>query len=172
MQLSFTLAGPTEAAALAELRSAAARDLTRRYGEGHWSVEPSERGALADLRHAEVWVARRRRAIVGTYRLATKKPWAIDRTYFSDCRRPVYLTNMAVHPEFQRQGIGRRCLEHALDRVRRWPADAIRLDAYDADAGAGGFYDRCGFREVGRVTYRSTPLVYFELLLNASPIQS
>jgi GNAT superfamily N-acetyltransferase len=172
MQLTFTLAGPAEALALAELRSAAARDLTQRYGEGHWSVEPSERGALADLRHAEVWVARSRRGAVGTFRLTTKKPWAIDRTYFTDCRRPVYLTNMAVHPDFQRQGIGRRCLEHAIERVRRWPADAIRLDAYDADAGAGGFYGHCGFREVGRVTYRSTRLVYYELLLRALQIHS
>jgi ribosomal protein S18 acetylase RimI-like enzyme len=172
MQLSFTLAGPSESAAVAGLRSAAARDLTHRYGAGHWSIEPSERGALADLRHAEVWVARDKRAIVGTFRLAAKKPWAIDRAYFTECRRPIYLTNMAVHPEFQRQGIGRRCLDHAIERVRGWPADAIRLDAYDAEAGAGGFYDKCGFREVGRVTYRSTRLVYYELLLNAARIRS
>lgn len=167
MQLSFTLAGPSEGAALAELRSTAARDLTQRYGEGHWSIEPSERGAVGDLRHAEVWVAREGQLVVGTYRLAIKKPWAIDLTYFTQCRRPIYLTNMAVYPEFQRRGIGRECLEHAVERVRRWPADAIRLDAYDAAAGAGGFYDRCGFREVGRVIYRSTPLVYYELLLSA-----
>jgi GNAT superfamily N-acetyltransferase len=172
MQLTFTLAGPSEALELAELRSAAARDLTHRYGEGHWSAEPSARGALADLQHAEVWVARTEHALVGTFRLTTKKPWAIDRTHFSECRRPMYLTNMAVRPELQRQGIGRRCLEHAVERVRRWPADAIRLDAYDAEAGAGGFYGRCGFREVARVVYRSTPLVYYELLLRPTQIRS
>jgi hypothetical protein len=44
------------------------------------------------------------------------------------------------------------------------PRYALRLDAYDADAGAGGFYAKCGFREVGRVVYRKNPLVYFELL--------
>ena len=41
----------------------------------------------------------------------------------------------------------------------------IRLDAYDAPAGAGPFYSRCGFREMGRVIYRKVPLVYFEQLL-------
>ena len=50
-------------------------------------------------------------------------------------------------------------------RLKAWPADAIRLDAYDAPAGAGDFYAKCGFREVGRATYRGVPLVYFELLL-------
>jgi GNAT superfamily N-acetyltransferase len=165
MKLVFTLAGPADSPALAELRSRAARALTERYGQGHWSAETSERGAVADLRHAEVWIARRRTAMVGTFRLATKKPWAIDRSYFSDCKRPIYLTNMAVHPDLQGQGIGRRCLEHAIDRVRDWPGDSICLDAYDADAGAGAFYAKCGFREVGRVVYRSTPLIYYELLL-------
>ena len=165
MKLTFTLSGPSDAAALAALRSAAARALTKRFGQGHWSTETSERGAVSDLRHAEVWVARRGTSIVGTYRLATKKPWAIDRSYFTDCRRPLYLTNMAVHPDLQRQGVGRRCLEHAVARARRWPGDAIRLDAYDAEAGAGPFYSKCGFREVGRAVYRSSALVYYELLL-------
>lgn len=42
---------------------------------------------------------------------------------------------------------------------------AIRLDAYDATAGAGGFYARCGFAERGWVVHRGVPLVYFELVL-------
>jgi GNAT superfamily N-acetyltransferase len=167
-QLTFTLAGPADATVLAELRSAAARELTARHGQGHWSSETSERGAVADLRHAQVWIARRRQTVVGTFRLATKKPWAIDRSYFTDCKRPIYLTNMAVHPDFQRQGVGRSCLEHAIERVRQWPGDAIRLDAYDAEAGAGPFYQKCGFREVGRAVYRTTPLVYYELLLRST----
>jgi hypothetical protein len=49
--------------------------------------------------------------------------------------------------------------------ARAWPADAIRLDAFDAEAGAGCFYRKCGFREIARVTYKGAPLVYFELVL-------
>jgi len=65
----------------------------------------------------------------------------------------------------QRTGLGRACMEAAREAAVRWPADAIRLDAYDAEAGAGGFYAKCGYREVGRVVYRNTPLVYYELRL-------
>jgi ribosomal protein S18 acetylase RimI-like enzyme len=165
MNLKFTLAGPSDATVLAAMRTEAARELTRRYGEGPWSAETSERGALADLRQAEVWVAREGSILAGTLRLATKKPWAIDISYFTNAKRPIYLTNMAVHPEYQRRGIGRRCLEHALARVDRWPGDAIRLDAYEGGGGAGEFYRKCGFREVGRVVYRATPLIYYELVL-------
>jgi hypothetical protein len=53
----------------------------------------------------------------------------------------------------------------AIAVARSWPADAIRLDAYDADAGAGSFYVRCGFLERGRVVYKGDPLVYYEFLL-------
>jgi ribosomal protein S18 acetylase RimI-like enzyme len=90
---------------------------------------------------------------------------AIDRKFFKDGDRPLYLTSMAVIPEMQRQGIGRRCIEGALDAARKWPGDAIRLDAYDAEAGAGEFYRKCGFHEVGRAEYRNVPLIYFEWLL-------
>jgi GNAT superfamily N-acetyltransferase len=161
----FELATPADALALAELRALAARELTEQYGHGHWSGEPTERGARAELRYAQVWIARDGRDAVGTFRLATRKPWAIDTSYFTECRRPLYLTSMAVRPDFQRRGLGRRCVEKAVRAARAWPADAIRLDAYDADAGAGAFYLKCGFRETGRKTYRSDPLIYYELIL-------
>jgi GNAT superfamily N-acetyltransferase len=71
---------------------------------------------------------------------------------------------MAVEPLLQGRGIGRQLLAEA-DRVSRFLAtEAIRLDAYDAPAGAGGFYARCGYREVGRAVYRRVPLVYYERL--------
>ena len=168
MDLTFTLAGSRDVPTLVALRTAAARALTARFGDGPWSTEPSERGALGDFRNADVWVARNDSGIVATFRLAARKPWAIDTGYFTACRRPLYLTNMAVHPDMQRRGVGRRCLVYADEVARRRSADAIRLDAYDAEAGAGSFYRRCGFREVGRTLYRATPLVYYERLLGTA----
>jgi GNAT superfamily N-acetyltransferase len=98
-------------------------------------------------------------------RLATKKPWAIDIRYFTPCQRPLYLLSMAVHPAWQRKGVGRGCMAEAVRLAGHWPADAIRLDAFDAPAGAGEFYRKCGFRELARVTYKGTPLIYFERLV-------
>jgi len=110
-------------------------------------------------------MARQGFGLVGTVRLATKKPWAIDLSYFTAVQRALYLHDLAVAPEMQRQGIGHRLMEEAKAVARAWPSQAIRLDAYDHPAGAGAFYRHCGFQEVGRVTYRSVPLVYFELLI-------
>lgn len=56
-------------------------------------------------------------------------------------------------------------MEDACRIAAAWPADAIRLDAYDAAAGAGPFYAKCRFLVRGHVVYKGDPLVYYELLL-------
>ncbi len=170
MDLDFQSAAESDATALAELHTVVAADLTRRFGKGPWSSSPSERGVASELRRpakfSRTLIARDTSGcIIGALRLATKKPWAIDVAYFTPTKRPLYLTGMAVHPESQRRGIGGLLLKEAEAVARAWPADAIRLDAYDAEAGAGEFYAKSGYREVGRVSYRRTPLVYFELTL-------
>jgi len=165
MRLKLQPATPDHAAAIAALRVAVAENLTARYGQGPWSSTGTVKGVLFDLRNASVFVATRRNQVIATLNLCTKKPWAIDRKYFTASKRPLYLVSMAVHPDWQRQGIGRLCVAEAVKLAKQWPGDAIFLDAYDAAAGAGEFYRKCGFREVGRVTYRNAPLIYFELLL-------
>jgi predicted N-acetyltransferase YhbS len=168
MKLVFEAATEAGAAELAALHCATAEGLTRQFGQGSWSSGPTERGLLVSLRKpkfSRTLIARFEGRIIGTLRLATKKPWAIDTAYFTAVTKPLYLTGMAVHPDFQRKGVGRLLMKQAEVMARAWPADAIRLDAFDADAGAGPFYAKCGFRERGRVTYRNAPLQYFELVL-------
>jgi GNAT superfamily N-acetyltransferase len=165
MNLSFRIATTDDVPAVAMLRAAVAADLTRRHGHGHWSATATDASVLRDVVSSRVLLARQGDQAIGTLRLATKKPWAIDPAYFSPCTRALYLTDMAVLPDFQGRGIGRDCLEEARAVATKWPADAIRLDAYDGPAGAGAFYAKCGFQEMGRVTYRKTPLVYYELVL-------
>lgn len=165
VRLSFSDATPDDVPAIAALQNAAAGALTARYGEGHWSALVTERGVAAGMRHSRLRIGKSARRIYTFLRLATRKPWAIDTTYFTAVARPLYLTGMAVSVAHQGGGLGRQALEDARRACASWPADAIRLDAYDAAAGAGPFYARYGFEERGRVTYKGNPLVYYELLL-------
>jgi ribosomal protein S18 acetylase RimI-like enzyme len=162
MMLSISIADQDSAPALAALHTHVADHLTARNGRGPWSALTTENGVLMGLRLSRVLVARDGKTIVGTLRLQSKKPWAIDPSYFTPVKKPLYLTHMAVIPAMQRQGIGQLLLDEAVKQVKAWPAQAIRLDAYDHAAGAGGFYASCGFSERGHVTYRDAPLVYFE----------
>jgi GNAT superfamily N-acetyltransferase len=163
--LSFTIADEPDAPEIADLRTRVGADMTRQYGRGHWSSAATASSVVSGIRTSRVVNARDGERLVGTLRLATKKPWAIDPAFFADSPHPMYLLDMAVEPLRQREGIGRALLTAAVRVVEEAGGDAIRLDAYDHVAGAGPFYARCGYRDVGHVVYRGVPLIYFELLL-------
>ena len=165
MPVELVQATEEDAADLVALRAAVNRRLLAGYGEGLWLAKLTEKGALFAMRRARLFVARHRGRAIAMLALSTRKPWAIDAKYFTPCARPLYLTSMAVDPQAQRKGIGRQCIEAARRIAKEWPADAIRLDAYDLPAGAGGFYAKCGFRRVGNAVYRGAPLVYYEMIL-------
>ena len=165
MRLKLQVAASEDVSDLVSLRTAVNQHLISQYGKGHWAAGLTEKGVLFAIRTSKVYIARRRGRLIATLALSTKKPWAIDKKYFCASRWPLYLTAMAVAPDHQRQGVGRLCINAVRRIAAEWPSDAIRLDAYDDKAGAGEFYAKCGFREVGRATYRSAPLIYFEMLL-------
>jgi GNAT superfamily N-acetyltransferase len=161
--LGVRIATEEHAAEIATLRTRVGDDLAARYG-----LRPScvtEKAVLRGIAASRTLVSSADGVIVATLRLATKKPWAIDTAYFTPVDRALYLHDMAVDPVQQNNGLGRALVEEAMTQARAWPAQAIRLDAYDAPHGAGGFYAKCGFCEVGRAAYRRTPLIYYELLL-------
>lgn len=171
VKLSLVTASADDAARIAVLKNNVAEHLSVFHGKGHWSYQSTGKGVLNGMTgNSKVLVAKQGGVIVGTLRLTTKKPWAIDPAYFTKVLQPLYLVDMAVSPDLQRRGIGTYMLQEALSFAAAWPAQAIRLDAYDAGAGAGEFYRKCGFTEKGRVVYRGVPLIYFESLIQDKEI--
>lgn len=154
-----------DAEEIAALRNAAAEHLTARFGKGHWSGQSTAQGVVHRMRQGTVYVVRTRVRMVATLALTGRKPWAIDPSHFRPVERPLYLVDMAVLPARQGRGIGRGALVDAVRIARGRGAGSLRLDAYDAPAGAGGFYERCGFSEVGRGSFRKVPLVFYERII-------
>lgn len=165
MRKTLTVAGEQDAPAIAALQNAAAAELTRRFGYGRWSSAITARRVCFHVRQDTVYIARERRRIVATLTLTKKKPWAIDRKALTPGTRPLYLIGMAVDPARQRAGIGRACIAAAVKIVKKCQAGSLCLDAWDAEAGAGAFYRKCGFTEVGRADHKGAALIYFELLV-------
>ncbi len=48
---------------------------------------------------------------------------------------------------------------------KRGPPTSFASMPTTPPAGAGPFYALCGYSEMGRTTYRDTPLIYYEMLL-------
>jgi GNAT superfamily N-acetyltransferase len=165
MALSFAFATKADIPALLKLRLAVDADQEKRFGTNRWSTTITTKSVARAIKSSRVLLATRQRRVIGTLRMETKKPWAVDLKYFTPVAKAVYLHDVNVEPVLQRSGVGRRLIERAKAVAREWPADAIRLDAYDGPSGGGPFYERCGFTEVGRTVYRSVPLVYFECVL-------
>jgi GNAT superfamily N-acetyltransferase len=165
MRILLRPATADDAADLTLLRVAVQERLRRDFGDGFWVGKPTERAALCDIRNCDVYIARDRGRLIASLALQWKKPWAIDRAFLTPGRKRLFLTRMAVDPRYQRRGIGRQSLKEARRIAKERNADSICLDAFDCPAGAGPFYAKCGFREIGRATYRTIPHIYYETIL-------
>ena len=161
----FALAMPEDIGRIVDLRNAAGEKLTREFGRGHWSHPVTPEKVAANLEASRIYVLRERGLLVGTLRLQLKKPSEYDKPWFTRVRRPLFLYDMAVDPARQRRGLGRALIAGAIRVARAWPADALRLDAYDHPAGAGRFYEKCGFRETSRRVFFRAPIIYYEMIL-------
>jgi ribosomal-protein-alanine N-acetyltransferase len=63
----------------------------------------------------------------------------------------VYVPEIAVDPERQREGIGSTLIEALCDRLRSEGYDAVRLTVREVDEDARAFYREHGFEVVDRV---------------------
>lgn len=58
--------------------------------------------------------------------------------------------NIAVAPEFRREGIGEALLRHLIDKAAEDGCSLVTLEVRDGNAAAMALYKKIGFREVGR----------------------
>jgi GNAT superfamily N-acetyltransferase len=168
-QISISVATMKDARALVALRTSVAEDMTRKFGEGHWSARPTRADVVRQLRASQVLVARAGEELVGTVRLVRVLPGVVDSSAFTPVEKSCYVLGLAVAPERRQAGIGRQLMDAAKQMARSRGVQALWLDAYQHEAGAGPFYIKCGFRRVGRTEFRDTPLEYFEWLATGPP---
>ena len=85
----------------------------------------------------------------------------------------LHLNNVAVRPEFRRQGLAARLLAAVLTQGRRGGAQVAFLEVRAGNAAAQGLYRGCGFRVTGRrrLYYRqpAEDALLMSLLLETRP---
>lgn len=68
-----------------------------------------------------------------------------------------HIMNISVHPNFQRQGAGKKMMEHLIEYARP-RAEQILLEVRPSNPGAIELYRKLGFREIGvRKNYYPAP---------------
>lgn len=58
--------------------------------------------------------------------------------------------NIAIHPRYQKRGLGQKMLAHLLDGTRQLGAKNCFLEVRQTNTAALALYARAGFKEVGR----------------------
>jgi GNAT superfamily N-acetyltransferase len=181
MKLTIEEATPHDVTEILALRLAIGAHMQERYGDDRWAPPIHEGSVLRYFKGPrtrksdgetliKILVGKIRGEIVALTRMQTKKPWAFDLKYFTPGAKAVYLGDVEVSAKCQGQGFGTQLMAAVVDHARVWPVGAVRTSSYDGAAGAGPFYAKCGFRETGRVTYRTIPMIYFEMIFGSGLI--
>jgi N-acetylglutamate synthase-like GNAT family acetyltransferase len=150
---------PTDSSAHAALRRAtdddapAIRDLVRAAYQ-HYAplLGRTPIPMLADyvvaVREHDVWVLDLGGRIVGVIELAARPDH-------------LWIENVAIAPDWQRRGLGRRLLVHAEHEARRRDLREIGLLTNERYVDNIAMYTRYGYRETHREPYKGTDLVHF-----------
>ncbi len=138
------------------------KNLNLAWIERDFVVEPSDKKALSNPRQAIikkggfVYFAKVGRTVVGTYAIIK-----IDaRTY--------EVAKMAVSESFQRQGIGTRLLDHAIEKARALKLHRLVLYSNTKLAPAINMYFKRGFRVIPSEEYHNERAnIKMELILSS-----
>ena len=61
----------------------------------------------------------------------------------------VYITNVAVFPDFRRKGVGKALVEFLVDQMKLEKAEFVTLEVRKSNSNAISLYEKCGFEKVG-----------------------
>ncbi len=78
-----------------------------------------------------------------------------------------HITNVAVDPDYQGQGLGRKLMNELTSRVKALGVDSMTLEVRPSNAVAINLYTSLGFRSVGqRPKYYTNPVEAAEIMWN------
>ncbi|MGH7619267.1 MAG: GNAT family N-acetyltransferase [Gemmatimonadaceae bacterium] len=161
-------AEPRDAAALAEL---AARLFKQAFGAQN--TDEDMRAYLADafspeIQHAElsdpervVWIAEDSLGAAVGYVMLERGGTAAGVVG----ERPAELQRIYADRDWHGRGVGAALVAACFDQARAWSCDVLWLAVWEANARAIRFYEKSGFRAVGRKTFLLGSDVQFDLVM-------
>ena len=81
----------------------------------------------------------------------------------------LYIHRLAVHPQFQHQGLAKRLMDFAEEYAKQRKAVSIRLDTFSVNKRNQRFYEARGYQRLGDIYFpkqSDLPFHCYELILN------
>jgi ribosomal-protein-alanine N-acetyltransferase len=125
--------------------------------ENHYQVRsatPADVPALSAIERtvfADPWTPAAFRELLGPYSLVATDDGSVTGYVFARVMSDeAEVLNLAVRKDVQRKGIGRHLLDAIFESFRKRGVREVYLEVRVSNAAGQAFYERLGFRQVGR----------------------
>ena len=131
---------------------------------------PSKKIFKEDIESNSLYLAKINQEIVGCIMLTKNKDDVYkDIKWLSEDNINLYIHRLAVHPIFQKKGIGRKMMDFAEDYAKSNNYESVRLDTFSKNKRNNIFYENRGYIRLGNVYFPEQsrfPFYCFEKLIN------
>jgi len=143
----------------------------REQGIYQWNeMYPTEKVLAEDIRDGTLFILRDDETCRGMVVLNRVHDieWK-DADWSEDCKHPLCVHRLIVHPLWQNRGVGRALMEFAYTHAIHNNHDCVRFDAYSGNPRLVETYRRMGCRRTGEAMfpYRELPFICFEIKLES-----
>tara|TARA_Y200000002_G_scaffold77010_1_gene60552 strand:- start:1755 stop:2264 length:510 start_codon:yes stop_codon:yes gene_type:complete len=115
---------------------------------------PSKKIFKKDIESNSLYLARINKEIVGCIMLSENKDDVYkDIKWLSEDNINLYVHRLAVHPQFQKKGIGRKMMDFAEDYAKLNNYESVRLDTFSKNERNNIFYKSRGYTKLGNVYF-------------------
>ena len=131
---------------------------------------PSKKIFKEDIKSNSLYLAKINQEIVGCIMLSENKDDVYkDIKWLSEDNINLYIHRLAVHPQFQKKGIGKKMMDFAEKYAKSNNYESVRLDTFSKNKRNNIFYENRGYIKLGNVYFPKQsrfPFHCYEKLIN------
>ncbi len=131
---------------------------------------PSKEIFRKDIEEESLYVWDDKNQIKGCIMFSPEKDEVYNSTkWLTQDDKNIYVHRLAVHPKFQKKGIGNKLMNFAESIAKKLNFISIRLDTFSQNKSNNKFYESRGYQKLGDVFFRKQsefPFHCYEKILN------
>lgn len=130
---------------------------------------PNRNAFIDDIKNNELLVFTKGALLVGCIALCTKMDDVYKNVkWLTKDVKNLYIHRLAVDPQFQKKGIGKKLMDYAEDFAKKNNFISIRLDTFSKNKNNMRFYERRGYKRLEKVFFPEQsrfPFYCYELII-------